>query len=294
MYAILVKNGVLVEDDFPKGLDELEFVSQLGGSTGAQKVRDRAGLFYAKKNGNPERLLTEYATNQAYRALGVRVPELSLYTAVKGERIEAPIIKSERIEARANGEKSLVLLSRFVPETAVDLGKFLENLGLNIHGAILSPEWKKNRVASIKAVQDAVKKNFVADCLLANWDVAGLDFDNIQYDPATGEVWRIDNGAGLDFRAQGARKSPHLFSSVIQEFETLRNPKINVNSSFLFETATDEEIIEQIEAILPRKAAFLAAIPDPLKDIMEQRFDYLQVYKNQLSNRLIAPKNSFF
>jgi len=56
--------------------------------------------------------------------------------------------------------------------------------------------------SAIKRLQD----NFAADALLANWDVIGLNKDNILIDKK-GKVWRIDNGGALAYRAQGAKKS---------------------------------------------------------------------------------------
>ena len=157
-----------------------------------------------------------------------------------------------------------VMLSKFVPKTAADVIEFIRE------------------PPKIRAIQDAAKKSFVADCLLANWDVVGLCFDNMKYDPTTNEIWRIDNGSGLDFRAQGAKKDPHLFTAKIQEFETMRNPKINPSAALLYATITDEEVVKQIDDILPKRAEFLAAIPSRLQGIMGQRFDYLRIHKQKL------------
>jgi hypothetical protein len=86
----------------------------------------------------------------------------------------------------------------------------------------------------------------------------------------------------LDYRAQGQKKMPEFMTSEIQEFDSLRNPSINPNTAFLYETITDLEIIDQIKQILPLREKFLATIPERIKDIMGNRFDYLSVYQEKL------------
>lgn len=163
---------------------------------------------------------------------------------------------------------------------AIDMS--LENLGFQFRGEFKGEmeKWRQENKSTIKEIQDVVKTNFVADCLLANWDVVGLEFDNLKYDPVKKKIWRIDTGSGLDFKAQGGKK---ILTSDIQEFETLRDSKINPQSSWLFATLEDKDIIQQIDDILPRREAFLATIPDHLKEVMGQRFDYLDVYKQKLN-----------
>lgn len=55
-----------------------------------------------------------------------------------------------------------------------------------------------------KRTANQILDGFVADVLLANWDVNGLEFDNIIR--VDGDLYRIDNGSALLHRAQGARK----------------------------------------------------------------------------------------
>jgi 2'-5' RNA ligase len=53
---------------------------------------------------------------------------------------------------------------------------------------------------------EEVGKHFMTDALLANWDVAGLEDDNILWDKK-GAPFRVDQGGTLEFRAQGGRKA---------------------------------------------------------------------------------------
>jgi hypothetical protein len=62
----------------------------------------------------------------------------------------------------------------------------------------------------------------------------------------------------------------------------MRNPKMNLNTSFLFETLTDSEIVKQIDNILPKRKELLATIPQHLQEVMGQHFDYLSVKREEL------------
>ena len=57
----------------------------------------------------------------------------------------------------------------------------------------------------------------MTDAFLANWDVAGLDDDNILWDPQ-GQPFRVDQGGTLEFRAQGQTKE---FGPVPLEVRTM-------------------------------------------------------------------------
>lgn len=247
---------------FPSSLSQLKLLNtDIGGSTGPQLVQDEQGNKYIQKASGtlltPGHVRAEYHTNKAYKALGIDVPEVALYHAISGERIqEGQEIKSDHP----------VMLRRFV--TGISIEEYLGS--------------QKKSKAALKEVQDLAKKGFVADCLLANWDVVGLSWDNMLIDVNSKVLWRVDNGSGLDHRAQGKIKKTQFFTPHIQEFKTLRNPKINPNTALLFETLTNAEIIQQIDDILPRKEAFLATIPAHLKKIMENRFDYLTIYRQIL------------
>lgn len=271
------------EEIFPKMLSDVKFMCKLGGSTGAEKVQYK-GISYAKKTTGkkitPDHLRSEYHTNKAYKALGVKVPEVVLYNTTTSARVKAEEMSTE---------DEPVMLSKFVPEKAQDVNEFLGlkkpiKLNSNSNGIHISKSFRDDNAEQIKLVQNAFKQNFVADCLLANWDVVGLEMDNVKYDPKTNQIWRIDNGSGLEFRAQGGLKGG-LFGATINEFESLRDPKINPNTAFLLETLTDEDIIAQIDAILPKREAFLATIPDHLQDVMSQRFDYLSTYRETLTQK---------
>lgn len=96
-----------------------------------------------------------------------------------------------------------------------------------------------------KASHD-VRGGFVADAYLANWDVVGLNYDNIMQ----GEdgMYRVDNGGSLIFRAQGGSKqfSPHD----IPELHTMLNPDFTAGQ--VFEGITKQEMAEQARTLVEK------------------------------------------
>lgn len=65
-----------------------------------------------------------------------------------------------------------------------------------------------------------LKEGFAVDAWLANWDVVGLEYDNLLFD-ADGNDLRVDPGGALLYRAQGARKGD-AFGDVVGELETFQ------------------------------------------------------------------------
>lgn len=131
-------------EGFPKDPRALDVVRKLGGSTGAELVRDAAtGKLYVRKVGaSAEHLREEAATDAAYQALGVRVPAFQLYET---------------------------------PTGPVKLAEFIE--GQSLASVIDDPQRGPK-------VLEQMQRHFAADALLGNWDVAGLSLDNILVDQA--------------------------------------------------------------------------------------------------------------
>jgi hypothetical protein len=82
----------------------------------------------------------------------------------------------------------------------------------------------------------AVLDGFVTDVLVGNWDVVGLENDNILFQQGSTEPIRIDNGAAFLTRARGAPKPESLLHR-ITEFEGFTDPDINPQYAQVFDTA---------------------------------------------------------
>ena len=152
-------------------------------------------------------------------------------------------------------------------EGPVKLAEFLE-------GGQTVAEWLTT--ASKEATQQMrqqIQRHFVMDALLGNWDVAGLGNDNLFI--VKGIAYRIDNGGGLLFRAQGQLKTN--FGAAVTELDTLRNPQVNSVTAGWFRDIADEEIHRQIRAIVDKRQELLAAIPDEqLRHTIATRIDWLE------------------
>ena len=131
-----------VADGWPAGPDGLESVRSLGGSTGAELVRDPAtGRQYVMKRGaSAEHVRREALADDAYRALGQRVPAARIYET---------------------------------PDGPVKLAEFIE-------GEQFGGLWKRGQVSPATLIE--LQDGFAADVLMGNRDVLGLDFDNILID----------------------------------------------------------------------------------------------------------------
>jgi len=76
------------------------------------------------------------------------------------------------------------------------------------------------------------RAGFVIDAWLANWDVVGLDLDNLLLNDK-GEAVRLDNGGALAYRAMGGKKGS-AFGRDVPELDTLLDPSKNATSATVF------------------------------------------------------------
>lgn len=236
LFGLKLKPEAHATTQFPESPDAVEVVKKLGGSTGAELVRDpQTGQLFVRKMGlHAGHLLEETHADAAYRSLGIDVPEFRRYDT-KG----AP----------------------------VKLAVFQE-------GTTLKELLKTDPKAAEKAMAK-VRKGFVVDALLGNWDVVGMDFDNILVGKG-GRVYRIDNGGALRYRAQGATKSASQWNGSLGELDSLRNASINPSAAKVFAGITDAEIRTQAKAILKKKEALLASLPQELRGTMMERLKSLE------------------
>lgn len=224
-------------DTFPSDPSSLQVVKKLGGSTGAELVKDPATgqLFVRKKGNNKGHLLEETYADAAYQALGVDVPEFRLYDKDSAQPVK--------------------------------LSKFID-------GARSLSDIKDSDPKLYKKVQKELQKNFAADALLGNWDVVGMGADNILVD-AKGKPWRIDNGGALRYRAQGALKAE--FSPLVDELWTLRNSRINPQTADAYSGIDYFDVAKQMRSLTTKKQrdALLGALPPELHTAMTARLDNL-------------------
>lgn len=92
--------------------------------------------------------------------------------------------------------------------------------------------------ADVMRNSSQIRENFAIDAWLGNWDVVGLDADNIVN--VGGKHYRIDPGGALIFRAQGHTKDPDDFGDEVKELKTMLDPNINPQTSNVFRDISKE------------------------------------------------------
>lgn len=228
---------------FPTAPDGLIVERRLGGSTGAELVKDPAtGLRYVRKRGSSQaHLREEVYADGAYRAMGVNVPEYRLYETDGGP---------------------------------VKLSAFIENT--QELGAIRTSD-----PARYERIRRKVQSDFAADALMGNWDVGGAGYDNILVD-ANDTPWRIDNGGSFRYRAQGGQKTAAQFGNYVDEVWTLRNPDrfniLNPIAKSLYSDIDFDSMAAQMVKVGKAEKAVMDALadaPDSLKATVKARFKHI-------------------
>jgi len=130
-------------------------------------------------------------------------------------------------------------------------------------------------------VHKQLQKHFVADALMANWDVIGMDADNIIVDKK-GKVYRIDNGGSLRYRAQGSPKGA-AFGDHPMEMYSMRDTasvdqySAKSQAAKVFGALTHDEIMSQVRSISSKRKLIESRIKDPeLKKQVGNRIDELE------------------
>jgi len=102
--------------------------------------------------------------------------------------------------------------------------------------------------AALRAARVAgVHEGFAVDAWLANWDVVGLEFDNLLV--KGGRALRVDTGGALRYRAQGGLKGAR-WGPVVEELDTLRNPQTNPQAASVFGSITREQLEASVARVL--------------------------------------------
>ena len=106
-------------------------------------------------------------------------------------------------------------------------------------------EVKTGTADELKATPGA-QAGFVVDAWLANHDVVGMGYDNLQIG-ADGQAMRVDAGGSLQYRAMGAKKE---FGPVVGEIESMLDAKINPYSASVFGGLTKADMTASAKKVL--------------------------------------------
>ena len=218
---------------FPDDPTKLTVVKTLGGSTGAQLVKDENGNLFVRKTGGAAggdaaaHLRNECAADTFYQKCGVNVPEHRLYETANGP----------------------VKLSRYI-----DGGKSLNDF------------WASASDAERQEMLKKLRSGFDVDVLTGNWDVVGMSGDNILIDK-NGVPWRIDNGGALGFRAQGAPKRSEDWQAGFPD--DIWSMRTSSNNKRYFENINTLDLCNTISK--RNFADALKSLPDADRKIIEKR-----------------------
>lgn len=110
------------------------------------------------------------------------------------------------------------------------------------------------------AVQQQLREGFGVDAWLANWDVSGAGWDNVV--TSGGDLWRIDLGGSLRYRARGAAKG-NAFGAAADEWVSLRDAGRAPVAAQAFAGMTRAELVTAIERVQ-------AVQPDTIRQLVRQ------------------------
>lgn len=147
----------------------------------------------------------------------------------------------------------------------------------------IASKWQTVNKASPKdlAAAPGVLSGFAVDAWLANWDVVGLGYDNMQLNEA-GHAVRVDAGGSLMYRAQGGKKA---FGDHVTELDSLRDAAINPQAASVFGKMTEADITASVAKVLRISDAKIAKLVNEFGPGNEQE-------KQAIIKTLIARKNN--
>jgi hypothetical protein len=220
---------------FPSSISDVQKIKGLGGSTGASLVQDSAGNLYVMKKGN---------------SAGHLLEESAADSAYNDLGADVPPHKVYD-----------------TPSGPVKLAKFVD-------GQTLAQAQAKDPVKAEQAAT-SLRRHFAADAVLGNWDVVGLEADNVLIS-TNGKTYRIDNGGSLRYRAQGGLKKE--FSEYPDEIFSMRNHSINPQAAKVFSKVSGRELAGQARSIGKRSNSMIGKLPKAIQGTMKARVSRLLQY----------------
>ena len=218
--------------DLPENLLDLKYVNSIsGGSGGVHILKDQnnSKQYTFKCVENPEQMKEEMVADALYQALGIPVPEFAVYDHRPNE-----------LKEKCPGPGPY-RLARWV---------------------------EKDKKSDSDLMKQEVKKHFIADAFLGNWDIVADDFKNVILD-SNKKLWRIDNGGSLRFRAKGELKSEvkDWNPNIVNELESMRDKNINSDGFSVYGTLSEEELSCQANELYRKSHKLFASLDDIAKGI---------------------------
>jgi ADP-ribose pyrophosphatase YjhB (NUDIX family)/DNA polymerase III epsilon subunit-like protein/superfamily I DNA/RNA helicase len=201
----------------------------------------------------------------------------------RDENGNAYYVKKPRTDLHAQNEALAAALYKELQVPAVEVLLGEENGELRT----VSPMVESTGVLGYNPDREVVEKlqeGFAVDAWLANWDVAGLMFDNVIIDK-DGNPVRVDPGGALMWRAQGEPKGK-IFGDVVGEIDTLRDKGMAKEASVIFGDMTDEQVKESAKVLLNISPERIDEIVDSIISDFADAADLKMKLRNRRQNIL--------
>ena len=177
-------------------------VGQLGSNKGGTKKDKDGNIFYVKSYGVPDKAKKEVFANNLFKQAGINVPNMELINYNGGLATKSDWLKGHKKHNKL--------------KTGEPPKKFTNN--------------------------SDIYDGFFVDCLLANYDVAGQDFDNF-VEGKDKKIYRIDHGGTFQHRAMSTSEKENWYSwgaGHIPELDTMLDTTNNAGK--VFQGMSDKDI----------------------------------------------------
>lgn len=143
---------------------------------------------------------------------------------------------------------------------------------------------ERSKAALVSGQLEGLAEGFATDAWVGNWDVVGLNYDNLLV--KGGRAFRVDTGGGLLYRAQGSAKGAAFGDSVL-ELDSLRDARTNMQASEVFGGLTKEQLEDSVRRVL--------RVPDDeIARVVEAWGPLDALEREALKQRLIARKRDLW
>lgn len=207
---------------FPDSILHLEYQETLaGGSSGVHIMKDRSGRIFTLKcsprAGDIDHFKEELVSDLLVLLLSAPAPSFAIYD-------HRPVDK------------------RLGDEQCPDYKPFYR----------LAEFIESSTATSVEKISEGLKKRFVIDAYLANWDVVAGRGKNVILGKKDGRLYSVDHGGALRYRARGQLKeeSTSWKPDQVSEILSFRDPTKSKEGAQIYEGIKRDALIHQVRELL--------------------------------------------
>ena len=204
------------------------------------------------------------------RKAGITYPGCSksevifITTAIGEEKCHIKYESPDQMWCELLADEIYRILRVHVPETRV--------LEIN-DGLVRASKWIEGHIPTKEEFVQKINDGFIADSLLANWDIVAK-LNNSIIEDKTGNLYRTDTGGALLFRACGERKDN--FTPIVVELESMFHsyPRLTEKEILCQIQVLQERLTDNVIDIKVESTGLNAKDKQVLKTLLKQRRDY--------------------